>query len=198
MRKSKLFMGVFAATLILGACGNEEENSEEETTEEAQEGETQGEESDSSSQVDEPVDEVDGVPVYEIGQTALVKRDSGVEYQVTLNSVDFVTEYNGESAADTADLGTRIAVADYTVVNTGDQPLVPNFDAVIHFGMYDPAGGTPMSFDTVEGADTSLQPGEEKQMEVYVKESSLLENGMHVAQFNPMEEGEIRYKVPVD
>lgn len=193
--KKMLFMSMFATTLILGACGNDDETNEEN---EASAEKNEAEDIQSSNEVDEPADEVDGVPVYDIGQTARVERESGVEYQVTLNSVDFVTEYNGESAGDTADLGTRIALADYTVLNTGDQPLVPDFDTVIHFGRYDPAGGTPMEFDTVEDADSSLQPAEEKQMKVYVKESALLENGLHVAQFNAREPGEIRYKVPVE
>lgn len=193
--KKMLFMSMFATTLILGACGNDDETNEEN---EASAEKNEAEDIQSSNEVDEPADEVDGVPVYDIGQTARVERESGVEYQVTLNSVDFVTEYNGESAGDTADLGTRIALADYTVLNTGDQPLVPDFDTVIHFGRYDPAGGTPMEFDTVEDADSSLQPDEEKQMKVYVKESALLENGLHVAQFNAREPGEIRYKVPVE
>src|SRR5699024_2566165 len=135
MKKYKLFSGLFAAVLVLGACGSDEKDGEAET--DAAKEQPQSEKSDTSKQVDEPIDEVDGVPIYEIGQTAIVKRDSGVEYQVTLNSMEFVTEYNGESAADTADLGTRIAVADYTVVNIGDQPLVPDFDTVIHFGMYE-------------------------------------------------------------
>ena len=131
--KKMLFMSMFATTLILGACGNDDETNEEN---EASAEKNEAEDIQSSNEVDEPADEVDGVPVYDIGQTARVERESGVEYQVTLNSVDFVTEYNGESAGDTADLGTRIALADYTVLNTGDQPLVPDFDTVIHFGRY--------------------------------------------------------------
>lgn len=149
-----------------------------------------------ANEADEPVDEADGVPIYEIGQTALVERENGVEYLVTLNDVSFELEFNGEEAGETADLGTRVAVADYTVVNTGEQPLVPNFDTVIHFGRIEPAGGTPMEFDVVDGADSSLQPGEEKNMQTYVKISALLENGTQVAQFNAREAGEIRYIVP--
>src|SRR5699024_9012461 len=166
MKKLLSLLFVMGLSLTLVACGGEPDDKDKDTTKE--ETETEEVNKEEPGEVTQ-----DGRELYEVGQTTVVERVTGVKYEVTPTKFDVLTDYNGKnikefiSGAIDAD---RFLVVTYTVKNIGDKDLKPSFDTVIHFDDRESYAGTPMDFKDKDVADEILPPGEEIELEQYFTE----------------------------
>src|SRR5690625_3404087 len=157
MKKLLNFTLVMGLSFLLVACGDSSDEKKTDTSNEKTETEEVTKE--------EPAEVTDdGKELYEVGQTTVVERVTGVKYEVTPTKFEVLTDYNGKnikefiSGAIDAD---RFLVVTYTVKNIGDKDLKPSFDTVIHFDDRESYAGTPRDFKDEDVADDILAPGEE-------------------------------------
>ncbi|HIZ70326.1 MAG TPA: hypothetical protein H9808_00890, partial [Candidatus Atopostipes pullistercoris] len=179
-------------SFLLVACGGSSDEKETDTSKEETETEEVNKE--------EPVEVTeDGKELYEVGQTTVVERRSGVKYEVTPTKFEVLTDYDGKNIEEyipgsiDAD---RILVVTYTVKNIGEKDLQPSFDTVIHFDDRETYAGAPMDFQDEEKADEMLAPGEEVELEQYVADRIDTKQEF-LGVFDAMEKSEVWYKYPV-
>ena len=192
MKKLLSLLCVMGLSFILVACGDSSDDKEKDTTKEEAETEEVNKE--------EPVEVTeDGKELYEVGQTTVVERRSGVKYEVTPTKFEALTDYDGKNIEEyipgsiDAD---RILVVTYTVKNIGEKDLQPSFDTVIHFDDRETYAGAPMDFQDEEKADEMLAPGEEVELEQYVADRIDTKQEF-LGVFDAMEKSEVWYKYPV-
>ncbi|MEI3609909.1 hypothetical protein [Pseudogracilibacillus sp. SO10305] len=192
MKKLLSLFCVMGLSFLLVACGGSSDKKETDTSKE----ETETEE----VTKEEPAEVTDdGKELYEVGQTTVVERVTGVKYEVTPTKFEVLTDYNGKnikefiSGAIDAD---RFLVVTYTVKNIGDKDLKPSFDTVIHFDDRESYAGTPMDFKDKDVADEILAPGEEIELEQYFTDR-IDKRTEFLGAFDFEEDGETWYKYSV-
>ena len=192
MKKLLSLLCVMGLSFLLVACGDSSDKKETDTSKENTESEEVNKE--------EPVEVTDdGKELYEVGQTTVVERVTGVKYEVTPTKFEVLTDYNGKnikefiSGAIDAD---RFLVVTYTVKNIGDKDLKPSFDTVIHFDDRESYAGTPMDFKDKDVADEILAPGEEIELEQYFTDR-IDKRTEFLGAFDFEEDGETWYKYSV-
>src|SRR5699024_12426393 len=139
MKKILSLLLVMGLSFVLVACGDSSDEKETDTSKEETETEEVNEE--------EPVEVTeDGKELYDVGQTTVVERVTGIKYEVTPTKFEVLTDYNGKniekylSGSIDAD---RILVVTYTVKNIGEQELQQSHDTVIHFDDRENYSGLP-------------------------------------------------------
>ena len=192
MKKLLSLLCVIGLSFLLVACGGSSDEKETDTSKE----ETETEE----VTKEEPAEVTDdGKELYEVGQTTVVERVTGVKYEVTPTKFEVLTDYNGKnikefiSGAIDAD---RFLVVTYTLKNIGDKDLKPSFDTVIHFDDRESYAGTPMDFKDKDVADEILAPGEEIELEQYFTDR-IDKRTEFLGAFDFEEDGETWYKYSV-
>lgn len=103
---------------------------------------------------------------FEIGKTLdVVSFEWDVPYQVTVKSVDFVDEYDGEGITEyvsNADDAIQFLVADTVLKNTGDEDIIPGEYVMPRLGVDMEGAGESFLFDLSEKElSEELAPGEE-------------------------------------
>ena len=192
MKKLLSLLCVMGLSFVLVACGDSLDEKETDTSNEKTETEEVNKE--------EPAEVTDdGKELYEVGQTTVVERVTGVKYEVTPTKFEVLTDYNGKnikefiSGAIDAD---RFLVVTYTVKNIGDKDLKPSHDTVIHFDDRESYAGTPMDFKDKDVADEILAPGEEIELEQYFTDR-IDKRTEFLGAFDFEEDGETWYKYSV-
>lgn len=192
MKKLLSLWLVMGLSFLLVACGGSSDEKETDTSKE----ETETEE----VTKEEPAEVTDdGKELYEVGQTTVVERVTGVKYEVTPTKFEVLTDYNGKnieeylSGSIDAD---RILVVTYTVKNIGEKELQPSHDTVIHFDDRGNYSGFPMEFRDREKADEMLASGEEIELEQYYTDRIDTKDEF-LGAFDFEEEGETWYRFPI-
>ena len=192
MKKLLSILFVMSLSFLLVACGGESDDKEKDTTKEETETEEVNKE--------EPAEVTDdGKELYEVGQTTVVERVTGIKYEVTPTKFEVLTDYNGKnieeylSGSIDAD---RILVVTYTVKNIGEKELQPSHDTVIHFDDRENYSGFPMEFRDREKADEMLASGEEIELEQYYTDRIDTKDEF-LGTFDFEEEGEMWYRFPI-
>ncbi|CAD2074007.1 hypothetical protein GCM10007358_12170 [Phocicoccus schoeneichii] len=192
MKKLLSVLFVMGLSFLLVACGDSSDEKEKDTSKE----ETETEE----IKKEEPAEVTDdGKELYEVGQTTVVERVTGIKYEVTPTKFEVLTDYNGKnieeylSGSIDAD---RILVITYTVKNIGEKELQPSHDTVIHFDDRENYSGFPMEFRDREKADEMLASGEEIELEQYYTDRIDTKDEF-LGAFDFEEEGETWYRYSV-
>ncbi len=192
MKKILSILFVMGLSFVLVACGGSSDEKETDTSKEETETEEVNEE--------EPVEVTeDGKELYDVGQTTVVERVTGIKYEVTPTKFEVLTDYNGKnieeylSGSIDAD---RILVVTYTVKNIGEKELQPSHDTVIHFDDRGNYSGFPMEFRDREKADEMLASGEEIELEQYYTDRIDTKDEF-LGAFDFEEEGETWYRFPI-
>ena len=192
MKKLLRLLCVIGLSFLLVACGDSSDEKKTDTSNEKTETEEVTKE--------EPAEVTDdGKELYEVGQTTVVERVTGIKYEVTPTKFEVLTDYNGKnikefiSGAIDAD---RFLVVTYTLKNIGDKDLKPSFDTVIHFDDRESYAGTPMDFKDKDVADEILAPGEEIELEQYFTDR-IDKRTEFLGAFDFEEDGETWYKYSV-
>lgn len=192
MKKLLSVLFVMGLSFVLVACGDSSDEKETDTSKEETETEEVNKE--------EPAEVTDdGKELYEVGQTTVVERVTGIKYEVTPTKFEVLTDYNGKnieeylSGSIDAD---RILVVTYTVKNIGEKELQPSHDTVIHFDDRENYSGFPMEFRDREKADEMLASGEEIELEQYYTDRIDTKDEF-LGAFDFEEEGETWYRFPI-
>lgn len=131
-------------SFVLVACGGESDDKEKDTTKE--ETETEEVNKEESSERDDKTDE----KVVEVGETVDVESfEWDVPYQVTVNSVDLVSEYNGEDITEyvsNADENIKFLVANTIIKNTSDEPMITGEYVILRLGIDTKGSGESFIF----------------------------------------------------
>ncbi|MEI3609910.1 hypothetical protein [Pseudogracilibacillus sp. SO10305] len=188
MKKILSLWLVMGLSFLLVACGGSSDEKETDTSKEEEVNE------------EEPVEVTeDGKELYDVGQTTVVERVTGIKYEVTPTKFEVLTDYNGKnieeylSGSIDAD---RILVVTYTVKNIGEKELQPSHDTVIHFDDRGNYSGFPMEFRDREKADEMLASGEEIELEQYYTDRIDTKDEF-LGAFDFEEEGETWYRFPI-
>lgn len=189
MKKLLSILFVMGLSFVLVACGGSSDEKETDTSKEEEE-----------VNEEEPAEVTeDGKELYEVGQTTVVERVTGIKYEVTPTKFEVLTDYNGKnieeylSGSIDAD---RILVVTYTVKNIGEKELQPSHDTVIHFDDRGNYSGFPMEFRDREKADEMLASGEEIELEQYYTDRIDTKDEF-LGAFDFEEEGETWYRFPI-
>lgn len=192
---------------ILAACGSNDKsnNSADDNNESVGinmgNGDNDANDDEIESDADEPVDESEEeIPIFEIGQTALIERSNDVKYEVTVDDFELVDDFNGENIKDrivNANENNKFSVITYTVKNVGSIDLVPDEETVIHFGKKGDLAGEPMDFVDEDEASEALEPGDSTEVQQYVT-TSILKVEHFLAKYDISDVGETWFKLPLD
>ena len=193
----RLLLLALLGVLTLAACGNEEDNTE--TTDSGAETEYTEESNDESNDSEES----NSGDIYEIGDTAQVESfEWGTEYEVTVNSLDQVDEYNGQAVGDiviNAPDTVFLGVVNLTVKNISDEPIVIGEYVYPDITEAGKSGGEQFVFDLSEEAlNQELAPDEEATFElVYSMDTEFGADGYHLKFENGMPT-ETVYNLPLE
>lgn len=157
-----------SGALFLSAC-NDEKNDESKNEEDQSEVTT--EESDKTETAEES-----GEKIVEIGETVDVESfEWEVPYQITVKSVDFINEYDGEDITEyvsNADENIKFLVADTVIKNTSEEPMLAGEYVMPRLGIDTDGSGEDFIFELSEDElSQELAPGEEIELDfVYIQD----------------------------
>ncbi len=191
MKKYKLFSWLFAAVLVLGACGSDEKDGEAET-----------EAADKTATADEE-ESNENSEVYEIGDTVEVESyEWEIPYQVTVNSFEQTQEYGGESMEDflmNSGETNFLGIVNLTVKNTADEAIMIGEYVHPDVAQGDSDGAEEFVFDVSENdLSQEIQPGEEATFDLVYIMDSTVNNGYYTLKFETGLPTETKYKLPVE
>ncbi|CAD2072293.1 hypothetical protein [Phocicoccus pinnipedialis] len=159
---------LMSGALFLSAC-NDEKNDESKNEEDQSEVTT--EESDKTETAEES-----GEKIVEIGETVDVESfEWEVPYQITVKSVDFINEYDGEDITEyvsNADENIKFLVADTVIKNTSEEPMLAGEYVMPRLGIDTDGSGEDFIFELSEDElSQELAPGEEIELDfVYIQD----------------------------
>ncbi|MCK1976307.1 DUF4352 domain-containing protein [Jeotgalicoccus huakuii] len=191
MKKLLLF---FVFTLFaLTACGNEENTEATDTSEVSEETEDE-----SSNSEEGKSDEI-----YEIGDTTQVESyEFDAKYEVTVNSLDQVKEYDGQPVEEViinAPESVFLGVVNLTVKNISDEPIVIGeyvFPDIIESDRE--GGGEQFIFDfSEEDLNQELAVDEEATFDLVYSMDSELGSGGYYLKFENGMPTETTYSLPI-
>lgn len=173
---NKFFSVLASAALVfsLSACGGDDSANEDSAN--AGDSASNAKEGGLHPGADEPIKTVkDDVPVYEVGQTAVVSTLGKVKYKITVTEVEVLEEYRGRHVSEYlsgAVDNDRFVVIHSTVENIGKVPLNPVKDAYFRVGTTDQEIliGDIVHFHDEESLDAPIEPGETVETEQYTSE----------------------------
>lgn len=188
--KNFLFL-IIIPLFTLVACANEDDTESENTKEEKTE-ESAVSESENSDEI------------YEIGDTTMVESyEFDASYEVTVNSLDQVMEYDGIPVGDViinAPESVFLCVVNVTVKNTSDEPFVIGeyvFPDLMESDRQD--GGEQFIFDfSEEDLNQELAVEEEATFDLVYSMDSEIETGEYYLKFENDMPTEKTYSLPVE
>lgn len=185
-------------SFVLVACGDSSDDKEKDTMKE--ETETEEVYKEESSERDDKTDE----KVVEVGEAVDVESfEWDVPYQVTVNSVDLVSEYNGEDITEyvsNADENIKFLVANTIIKNTSDEPMITGEYVIPRLGIDTGGSGESFIFElSEEELSKEIAPGEEVELDfVFIQDLLTVRDpeGNVYLHFEGMRDDQKTYRIP--
>ncbi|CAD2074002.1 hypothetical protein GCM10007358_12180 [Phocicoccus schoeneichii] len=198
MKKLLSVLFVMGLSFLLVACGDSSDEKETDTSNEKTETEEVNKEE--SSEADDKTDE----KVVEVGETVDVESfEWDVPYQVTVNSVDLVSEYNGEDITEyvsNADENIKFLVANTIIKNTSDEPMITGEYVIPRLGIDTEGSGENFIFElSEEELSKEIAPGEEVDLDfVFIQDLLTVRDpeGNVYLHFEGMTDDQKTYRIP--
>ena len=198
MKKLLNLLCVMGLSFILVACGDSSDEKETNTSKENTETEDVNKEE--SSEADDKTDE----KVVEVGETVDVESfEWDVPYQVTVNSVDLVSEYNGEDITEyvsNADENIKFLVANTIIKNTSDEPMITGEYVIPRLGIDTEGSGENFIFElSEEELSKEIAPDEEVELDfVFIQDLLTVRDpeGNVYLHFEGMTDDQKTYRIP--
>ena len=198
MKKLLSLLCVMGLSFVLVACGDSSDEKETDTSNDKTETEEVNKEE--SSEADDKTDE----KVVEVGETVDVESfEWDVPYQVTVNSVDLVSEYNGEDITEyvsNADENIKFLVANTIIKNTSDEPMITGEYVIPRLGIDTEGSGENFIFElSEEELSKEIAPGEEVELDfVFIQDLLTVRDpeGNVYLHFEGMTDDQKTYRIP--
>lgn len=192
------------ASLGLAACGGDADTSDDEATQSSSSSAPQSEDSEDAESSDSSTEEGTQT-IYEVGETAKLKSISNLAdttYELTLDSVEFAPEYDGESITEYIinapdDMG--FLAVNLTMKNTGDEAYMLDMTLQPLLGD-DPSTVSeyPVEWFADKGLTKEVAPGAEEPIVLVFATSDYYanEDGDLFLQFEPAASQETYFRIP--
>ena len=198
MKKLLSLLCVMGLSFVLVACGDSSDEKETDTSNEKTETEEVNKEKSSEA------GDKTGEKVVEVGETVDVESfEWDVPYQVTVNSVDFVSEYNGEDITEyvsNADENIKFLVANTIIKNTSDEPMITGEYVIPRLGIDTEGSGENFIFElSEEELSKEIAPGEEVELDfVFIQDLLTVRDpeGNVYLHFEGMTDDQKTYRIP--